>query len=208
MWVGLIEVLIIVGEFGVDRTVGCGAMQNPLVVVTRQAPKPPMLGALIPSNALSIGEIIGRDRDVEVKWGCPGEAFWPGGDGYVLERGVMTREELLERYAAGERLFIDIDLSGVNLGAVNIQGIRLRRCNLENSNLSGINLLGGDLLGSNLRGANLSDANLEGVGMQGTNLENATLLGAETVEAEFAGAFFHNTVAEEGHTIEGPEYFD
>ncbi|WP_404791476.1 hypothetical protein [Altericista sp. CCNU0014] len=44
--------------------------------------------------------------------------------------------------------------------------------------------------------------------MQGTNLENATLLGAETVEAEFAGAFFHNTIAEEGHIIEGPEHFD
>jgi uncharacterized protein YjbI with pentapeptide repeats len=63
-------------------------------------------------------------------------------------------------------------------------------------------------MGSNLTGANLSNANLERVAMQGTNLENATLLGAETSEVEFAGAFFHNTISDEGDIIEGPEYFD
>jgi uncharacterized protein YjbI with pentapeptide repeats len=120
----------------------------------------------------------------------------------------MTAEELLERYAAGERIFIEVDLSGVNLSRAILPEIKFRRCNLQNSNLAGINLLGGSLIGSDLSGANLSEANLERVAMQGTNLENATLLGAETVEVEFAGAFFHNTTDPEGYTIEGPEYFD
>ncbi len=55
------------------------------------------------------------DRDIEVKWGCPCEEFCPGGDGCVLEVEVMTAEELLERYAAGERDFSGVDLSGVDL---------------------------------------------------------------------------------------------
>jgi Pentapeptide repeats (8 copies) len=200
---GVIEVLIIVGEFGVDRTVGCGAMPNPLVVVTRQAPKPPMLGALILSNSPSIGEIIGRDRDVEVKWGCPGEAFWPGGDGCVLERGVMTAEELLERYAAGERDFSGIQLDGGELTSSNLSGINLSDADLSEQYLKEVNLVGANLRNvgfgracltkANLRncdltGADLTFANLARADLTNVCLIDAHLSGADLVEADLTGA--------------------
>ncbi len=73
----------------------------------------------------------------------------------------MTAEELLERCAAGERRFIEIDLSGIDLSGANLPEIDLTRCNLSNTNFSNAILIGGSLIGSNLTGANFSKANLE-----------------------------------------------
>ena len=42
----------------------------------------------------------------------------------------MTREELLERYAAGERDFSGVDLSRAELGGANLSGIVLSNSNL------------------------------------------------------------------------------
>ncbi|MEH2326289.1 MAG: pentapeptide repeat-containing protein [Nostoc sp.] len=44
----------------------------------------------------------------------------------------MDAEELLQRYAAGERRFIEIDLSGIDLSGANLPKIDLCRCNLRN----------------------------------------------------------------------------
>ncbi|NEQ98495.1 MAG: pentapeptide repeat-containing protein [Cyanothece sp. SIO2G6] len=96
----------------------------------------------------------------------------------------ITAEELLERYAAGERNFAGVkiigikyrytnkreyihpDLSGVNLSGANLSkvslcNINLERANLEGANLSNSGLSGTRLVRTNLRGANLQRAGLE-----------------------------------------------
>lgn len=72
------------------------------------------------------GEEIG-DLDVEVKWSGVLEELEPGGNGCVLEVVVMTAEELLEHYAAGERDFSGVDLRGADLS----------RADLSRADLSG-----------------------------------------------------------------------
>jgi uncharacterized protein YjbI with pentapeptide repeats len=57
----------------------------------------------------------------------------------------MTAEELLQRYAAGER-----DFSGINLREVELVDVQLPSINLSNA----------DLIGANLAGSNLSEADL------------------------------------------------
>lgn len=85
----------------------------------------------------------------------------------------MTREELLERYAAGER-----DFSGVNLDGVNISGVDLNWSDedyLFNSfgvDLSGLNLEFADMRGVNLSGVNLTGAKLRGSELFGAIIDN------------------------------------
>jgi uncharacterized protein YjbI with pentapeptide repeats len=76
------------------------------------------------ANGELAGGAIG-DLNTEVQWSCPCEKFGTGGDGCVLEVEVMTAEELLERYAAGERDFSGVDLSGVDLSGVDLNQIIL-----------------------------------------------------------------------------------
>lgn len=61
----------------------------------------------------------------------------------------MTAEELLERYAAGERDFAGVDLHGVDLSNAVLRGI-----NLDRADLSGVNFSNTDLSGA--YGKNLS----------------------------------------------------
>jgi uncharacterized protein YjbI with pentapeptide repeats len=63
----------------------------------------------------------------------------------------MDAEELLQRYAAGERDFSGVDLSGVNL---NIG--KLDKYDPSRNNLSGINLSGANLTRADMRCVNLS----------------------------------------------------
>ncbi len=49
----------------------------------------------------------------------------------------MTAEELLERYAAGERDFSRVDLEGADLRGVELPRITLIEANLRNADLSG-----------------------------------------------------------------------
>ncbi|MDZ8140998.1 MAG: pentapeptide repeat-containing protein [Nostoc sp. DedQUE04] len=64
----------------------------------------------------------------------------------------MDAEELLQRYAAGERDFSGVDLEGANLV----------RANLSEANLRGANLARTSLREANLAYIFLEDANLEG----------------------------------------------
>ncbi len=93
----------------------------------------------------------------------------------------MTAEELLERYAAGERDFTGVELSETILTDWT------------------------DLGAANLSRANLSGANLEAVEMLGVNLENASLRGIKG-RATMEGAFFHNTISRDGTITKGLRY--
>ena len=115
----------------------------------------------------------------------------------------QSPEELLERYAAGEREFARTSLSlahlsGANLNGANLNGANLGGANLRGANLRGANLLGANLGVANLRGAKLAQANLggsklsgaklSGANLSGANLSGAVLLGAKLDQANLGGA--------------------
>src|SRR6478672_2759113 len=100
----------------------------------------------------------------------------------------MTIEELLSRYAAGEREFVGIELIEANLNGVNLSGANLSRANLSVSNLSGANLSGTNLTEAKLnvaklRSVNLSKAILNSANLNVANLIRADLGGAELIKA-------------------------
>ena len=57
----------------------------------------------------------------------------------------MNAQELLKRYAAGERDFSNADLQGVVCTEEVLRGIILRGANLERANFGWANLEGADL---------------------------------------------------------------
>lgn len=105
----------------------------------------------------------------------------------------MEVEELLKRYAAGERDFAGLNLCEVNLSRVNLSGVNLSNAILSIANLSGANLSGANLAGAKLNvtrlsGANLSRANLNGAVLNVANLVRANLSDAEMIQASLIRA--------------------
>ena len=115
-------------------------------------------------------------------------------------------DELLRRYAIGDRFFINanlrcgqlselclenIDLSYAKLNLANLSGTNLSKANLiaaqmPAANLSGSNLSKSQLVRANLSGANLSDANLRGADLSYADLSNVCLTGADLRGANLA----------------------
>lgn len=110
----------------------------------------------------------------------------------------MTAEELLERYAAGERNFAGARLRtiGRELAGAYLEGINLSD-SLLRGDLSGIYLreanLRGTRFGGTLNGANLNDANLSNTDfccdMRGVTFNRAILVEACIPECDLSGAF-------------------
>ena len=98
----------------------------------------------------------------------------------------MTAEELLERYAAGERNFSGADLKGADLRGTNLSPINFENANLRNADLSGA---------------------IMHASMIGTDLEGAIFNGKE-IKGLFCayGAFYYYTIMPDGTTLVGPEY--
>lgn len=110
-------------------------------------------------------------------------------------RPPKDAQELLKRYAAGERYFAHAslpmaDLSGAGLVEANLQGANLiettfRDADLRSANFQGANLRGSDLqkaklLNTKLRDADLQDANLaETTGLLAGQLGGANVCGAK-----------------------------
>jgi len=156
---------------------------------------------------LSGGKIC--DLYFEVKWCWGLKEFCPGGYCCILEVRVMTAEELLERYAAGERDFSNVDLdsarlndaklSGINLSGAILFGAELNRANLSGANLSRANLGSALLEAANLRRANLSHAIIsEGVLVEsiliGADLSFADLTECPLIDADLTGARLNGTI--------------
>jgi hypothetical protein len=103
----------------------------------------------------------------------------------MAEEPPKSAEELLRRYAAGERDFLRASLPGANLDGTNLRGANLSGANLygtnlydadlSDANLDGVDLRASDLSGAHLDGANLSRANLSNVNLNGANLRGANL---------------------------------
>jgi uncharacterized protein YjbI with pentapeptide repeats len=110
----------------------------------------------------------------------------------------MTIEEVLNRYARGERNFPAINFSEANLSGINLSKASLCGANLSVANLCGSNLSEADLSwaklnvaklsGANLSKANLYEANLNVTNLTLADLSQAVLRQASLVRAEMARA--------------------
>ena len=86
-------------------------------------------------------------------------------------------EELLRRYAAGERRFINVDLSGADLSGLDFgerrgKGVIYnKRIVFSESNLCGVNLREANLFGAMFDCTNLTDAILENAILENAILE-------------------------------------
>ncbi len=92
-------------------------------------------------------------------------------------------EELLRRYAAGERNF-----AGANLSGANLTGVHLRSANLSGANLSGANLSGADLIDANFCGANLARGEIMVADLRTTNFSEANLSETDLRDTNLRGA--------------------
>lgn len=113
---------------------------------------------------------------------------------------VINTQQLLERYAAGERRFPGLVIVWAELRNQNLQGIDLSyrdikqrfrfRPHLPKANLSGANLDGSNLEDINLRGGNLSNTNLSESILRGANFTEVNLRGANLLGADIEGVDF------------------
>ena len=107
---------------------------------------------------------------------------------------VSSVEELLEKYAAGERDFRNstlrgADLTKAKLSFINLRGSDLLEADLRGANLRRANMIGVNLAKADLRGAKMRRANFETSNMTGANLERADLTGgAKFMEVDFTDA--------------------
>lgn len=105
----------------------------------------------------------------------------------------ISKEELLSRYAAGERNFSESDLSGINLAGVSLPGINLTRSVLSRSDFTEADLSDSILLSTNLSSTilnrvNLNRANLTRANLSRSLLNKASLQEALLLQADLSGA--------------------
>jgi uncharacterized protein YjbI with pentapeptide repeats len=141
------------------------------------------------------------------------EEFRPGGYCFILGVGFMTREELLERYAAGKRTFGRIvlrnsDLREANLTGSDLSGSDLSGSRLQRANLSGANLSGIEALGVNLTNANLTGCDVNGADLTGADFTEANLTGADMYCCLWDSAYFYNTILTDGNLVTEPTNYD
>jgi len=97
-------------------------------------------------------------------------------------------DELLNRYAAGERNFSNANLRGAKLQElylpkVNLSWAKLTGADLQQANLSQASFSEADLSQANLSEANLNQADLVRANLTGGNLGLASLIGADLYRA-------------------------
>ncbi|MEH2240017.1 pentapeptide repeat-containing protein [Nostoc sp.] len=72
----------------------------------------------------------------------------------------MEAEEVLQRYAAGQRNFCGINLQGIHMRGVHLRGVNLSWADLSRASLMDVNLNEADLRGTCLKESFLILANL------------------------------------------------
>ena len=107
----------------------------------------------------------------------------------------MSRSSsLLERYAAGERSFTDLDLDDqvYDFSGANLAGVDFSRT-----------FIFADFRGANLAGAKFDHGNVKTCDFRGANLERASFIGAAIDSADFRGASMEGVsfdgASEQGH---------
>ncbi len=91
----------------------------------------------------------------------------------------MTKEEdLLKRYAIGERDFRGIDLRGADFRGEDLSDANFFGANFCDAGLCGVNLQGSIFRGAKFRHTDLSDANFFGADLRESNITSTYLWGA------------------------------
>lgn len=98
---------------------------------------------------------------------------------------AMEGGELIARYAAGERDFAGVDLTGANLQDVFLDGI-----NLEGAILDGANLCFSTFIGANFKNASMKEIIAQETAFVDAIFENANLTNAVIVDCSINGADF------------------
>jgi uncharacterized protein YjbI with pentapeptide repeats len=106
-----------------------------------------------------------------------------------IKEQIMSAEELINRYQAGERDFKEIKLVRAGL-----KGVDLSEADLSVADLAGADLSAANLSGANLSGAILKGANLTGADLTGADLSWADLGMANLTEADLTGANMNMTI--------------
>jgi len=123
---------------------------------------------------------------------------------------TITIEELRERYARGERDFVDIslphkvDVSGINLAGANLKGAKFNSSNFTGANLKGANLSYAWLGGVNFTSASLEGANINRADATGAIFRNASLLNTIGGFVTDCDALYENTIRRNGSLIKKP----
>ncbi len=103
---------------------------------------------------------------------------------------AMDADELLKRYAAGDRDFTGANLARAKLIGANLVGVNLWGADLSGANLAKAKLWGANLCGANLVRANLTRANLSGANLVEANLRQAKLRYTKLYSANLSGACY------------------
>ena len=126
----------------------------------------------------------------------------------------ITVEELLQRYATGQR-----DFSGVDLSETHLEEVCLEEINLEGANLKGTlffrsNLRRAIFRNANLEGAEISMTLLDKTDFRGANLTSCRTLECSMIRANFQDArddgmiwdgYAYNTVLPDGRIVSDPD---
>lgn len=96
----------------------------------------------------------------------------------------LSVDELMKRYASGDRQFVNANLRGARLDELNLSEANLSWAKLTAASLRGATLKRASLCKADLREANLSRANLGFADLSGANLTGATLNGTNLFAAD------------------------
>jgi uncharacterized protein YjbI with pentapeptide repeats len=117
----------------------------------------------------------------------------------TINMKVMTSDELLAAYAAGERAFRGVDMRGANLEGAYLHDIEMQGSFLMGANFRGAHLQmaafedaylrDADFTGAYLAEASLAGAYLAGTKLEGANLGSAILRGAQFARTNMKGAY-------------------
>ena len=122
----------------------------------------------------------------------------------------ITIEELRERYARGERNFVDVslphkvDFTGISLAGANLKGAKFNYSNFTEANLEGTDLSYAWLNGVNFTRANLHKANISWAAATGAVFKDASLLNAIGRFNTSCDALYENTIMPSGNTRKSP----
>ena len=101
---------------------------------------------------------------------------------------ITSADELLRRYAAGERDFRGADLTEATLTEATLRGADLTEATLRGADLTEATLTGADLYRADLTGADLTEADLTEATLTGAGLYRADLREADLNRADLRGA--------------------
>ncbi|MEM7595041.1 MAG: pentapeptide repeat-containing protein [Cyanobacteria bacterium P01_A01_bin.83] len=104
----------------------------------------------------------------------------------------MDREELLRRYAAGERDFSGVSLRGLDFSDCDLRGIILSNADLSMTGWVGANLSRADLSGAIFHDGGLNNAILIEANLSRARLQDCALVGADLTDACVQGTQFGN----------------